>query len=284
MSECFIGCFRGDSFVDLDHCFLHRFHMSFPFERVTGLFQIFDTFFVRLPRKFFGDHRCSHFHRCLDTLIPMRVVDMWQMQTSKLPWQQCEKKEHVADAIVQTTTAAMRKERKCGRRKRTNYHSGNAKRKKMWQTQTSKLSQRQCEKKEYVADANFQATTASNLLEFSKCVRVGGPNVMADSNPNKWFKLMPVLGPSCSPLIKQDSSFWKDCIFHWCEIAPLGSYFLTVRFFIYKSSSNWTVLVILVPTWLKSVFSARLWRNERFYLKLRINRLLALFQIQLAKR
>ena len=108
--------------------------------------------------------------------------------------------------------------------------------------------------------------------------------VMADANPKSWFKLVPVLAPSCFPLIKQDSSFWKDCIFCWCEIVPLDSYFLTLRVLNFKSSSNWTILAILVSILLKSVFSARLWRIERFNFKLTINRLKALIIIQLSIR
>ena len=174
---------------------------------------------------------------------------MWQTQTSKLPQQQLKKKkEYVADKNVQTTTVGNQmEERICGRRKRPNYHS-------------------------------------IKFPEFGNCVRVGGPNVTADSNPNNWFKLMPVLGPSCLPLIKQDSNFRKDCIFYWCEIALLDRYVLTLRISIFKSSSNWTILVILVPSWLKSVFGARLWRIEHFNLKLMINRSLALFKTQVVKR
>ena len=105
----------------------------------------------------------------------MRVVDMWETQTSKLPQQQCEKKEYVADANLQTTTAAMRKERICGRLKRPNYHSSNAKRKNMWQTHRSKLPQQQCEKKEYVADAKVQTTTAA-MRKGRICGRRKRPN------------------------------------------------------------------------------------------------------------
>ena len=108
-------------FINSNYSFFHRFYVGLPFERVTEIFQVFNTFFIHVPRKIFGDHRCSHLHRCLDTLIPMRVVDMWQTQASKLPQQQCEKKEYVADANVQTTRAAIRTEKICGSRKRPNY-------------------------------------------------------------------------------------------------------------------------------------------------------------------
>ena len=218
--------------------------MSFPFERVTGPFKSL----TRLLSVYQENLRWS------------------QVQSSSpLSWytNSDESCRYVADANVQNTTAAMRKERICGRRK---------------------LPRQQCEKKEYVANANVQTTTLANLLEFSKCIRVGGPNVTGDSNPNNWFKLMPVPGPSCFPLKKQDPSFCKDCLFCWCEIAPLDSYFLTVRIFIFKSSSNLSILVILVPTWLKSVFSAQLWGTGQFYFKLLINRSLALFQFQLTTR
>ena len=63
-----------------------------------------------------------------------------------------------------------------------------------------------------MADANVQTTTVSTFLNLeivSKklCAGVVGPNVTADLNLKNGSKLMPVLGSSYFPLIKQDSRF-----------------------------------------------------------------------------
>ena len=121
--ENFTRFFVRKGFIKSNYSFFHSLYVSLPFERVTGTFQVLNGFFFRVRRKVLGDHRCSYLHRCHDTLIPMRLEDMWQTQTSKLPQQQCEKQQYVADANFQATTALMRKERICGRRKRPNYHN-----------------------------------------------------------------------------------------------------------------------------------------------------------------
>ena len=159
--------------------------MGFPFERVTRIFQISDISLVRVPRKVLCNHWLSHIHTSPNTPNPISVIDKWQRQTSKLPQQEIrKKKEHVADANVQTTTAGNHKEEKhvadanvqttsagnqkdekiFGRRKRPNYHSRKSERRKnMWQTQTSKLPQQEItKKKKHVADANVQTTSAGN--------------------------------------------------------------------------------------------------------------------------
>ena len=211
--EHFTRLFVRKGSINSNCSFFHSFFVGFPFERVTGFSQVFDTF-----------------------------LSVYQEKSSVATG--------VAIFAVVIVRPVQRVLRICGRRKRQNYHNWKANR-EYGQTQTSKLPQ-------------------YPISWFFKCVRVGGPNVTVYSNPNNWFKLMQVLGPSCLPLIKQDSNFWKDCIFYWCEIAPLDSYFLILRISIVKSSSNSTILVILVPIWLKSVFGARLWRIKWFNCKLMI--------------
>ena len=53
--------------------FFQGVHMGFPFERVTRVFQIFDTFLVHVQRKVLRNHWCSHIHRFPNTQVQLAL-------------------------------------------------------------------------------------------------------------------------------------------------------------------------------------------------------------------